>query len=195
LSVICATREVTKQKKPMMHATTIIAVKRNGRTVIGGDGQVTMGQMVVKHGATKIRRIAEGRVIVGFAGSTADAMTLFEKLDAKLSQFNGNLTRAAVELAKDWRTDKYLRRLEAMMLAADRHSLLMLSGTGDVLAPDEGIVSIGSGSPFALAAAKALAQHTELSAMEIAQRAMEIASQLCIYTNTNFSFEELVESP
>ncbi|MDX9719393.1 MAG: ATP-dependent protease subunit HslV [Myxococcota bacterium] len=179
----------------MMHATTIIAVKRNGRTVIGGDGQVTMGQMVVKHGATKIRRIAEGRVIVGFAGSTADAMTLFEKLDAKLSQFNGNLTRAAVELAKDWRTDKYLRRLEAMMLAADRHSLLMLSGTGDVLAPDEGIVSIGSGSPFALAAAKALAQHTELSAMEIAQRAMEIASQLCIYTNTNFSFEELVESP
>ena len=174
-----------------MHATTILAVRRNGRTVLGGDGQVTLGQMVVKAGAQKLRRIADGRVIVGFAGSTADAMTLFEKLEAKLGEFNGNLARAAVELAKDWRTDKYLRRLEALMIAADRSSLLMLSGTGDVLAPDEGVVSIGSGSPYALAAARALLRHTELDARAIAEAALRIAGELCIYTNDALRFEEI----
>ena len=175
----------------MFKGTTIIAVRSGGRVVVAGDGQVSMGNTVIKHGAAKVRRISGGKVVVGFAGSTADAMTLFEKLDAKLGEHNGNLTRAAVELAKDWRTDKFLRRLEALMIAADHEATLLISGTGDVIAPDEGVVAIGSGGSYALAAARALSRHTELSARDVAENALLIASEICVFTNDHLTFEEL----
>jgi ATP-dependent HslUV protease subunit HslV len=172
------------------HGTTIITVRKGGKVVIAGDGQVSVGQTVIKHNAKKVRPLGKGGVIGGFAGSTADAFTLFERLEGKLEQFPGQLTRACVELAKDWRTDRYLRRLEAMMLVADRSTSLVLTGTGDVLEPEGGIAGIGSGGNYALAAARALID-TELSAEEIARRAMAIAADICVYTNTNVTLESL----
>ena len=159
--------------------------------MVAGDGQVTLGQTVVKSGARKLRRFGEGGVIGGFAGSAADGLSLFDKLDAKLREFRGNLRRAAVELAKDWRSDKLLRRLEAMMIVADKETTYLLSGGGDVIEPDDGLCAIGSGGPFALSAARALVAHTQLSAREIAEASMAIAGDICIYTNRNLSFEEL----
>lgn len=173
------------------HGTTIVAVKRDGKTVVAGDGQVTLGSTVMKHGARKVRRIFHNRIITGFAGATADALTLSEKLEAKLEAYGGNLTRAAVELARDWRTDKMLRKLEAMMIAADDTAIYLLSGNGDVIEPDGGVISIGSGSVAAQAAADALYAHTEKSAREIAQAAMEIAASMCVYTNNQFTVEEI----
>lgn len=175
----------------MFKGTTIIGVRRGGRAVIAGDGQVSLGNTIMKATASKVRRIADGRVVVGFAGSTADAMTLFEKLEAKLSAYGGNLTRASVELAKDWRTDKYLRRLEALMIAADRAATLVISGTGDVISPDEGVVAIGSGGSYALAAGRALYRATDLGAREIAERALGIAAEICVFTNDRLTIEEL----
>jgi ATP-dependent HslUV protease subunit HslV len=171
--------------------TTILAVKRGDHVVVAGDGQVSLGNTVMKGSARKVRRIHNDQVLCGFAGSTADAMTLFEKLEAKLGEFGGNLTRAAVELAKDWRTDKFLRRLEAMMIAADSERLLLISGSGDVLAPDEDIAAIGSGGSFALAAARALARHSDLDARELAEEAMTIAAEICVFTNDTLTVEEL----
>ena len=173
------------------HGTTILSVRRGDSVVVAGDGQVSMGQTVIKSNARKVRRLGEGGVIVGFAGATADAFTLFERLEAKLEQHPGQLTRACVELAKDWRTDRYLRRLEAMMAVADRQVSLIVSGTGDVLEPEDGLIGIGSGGPYALAAARALAGIDGLSAEEIARRAMAIAADICVYTNHNLVLEEL----
>ncbi|HMK66547.1 MAG TPA: ATP-dependent protease subunit HslV [Thermodesulfobacteriota bacterium] len=175
----------------MFEGTTILALRHQGKVVVAGDGQVTMGQMVMKHRARKIRRLYHDQILTGFAGATADALTLFEKLEAKLEQFNGNLTRAAVEMAKDWRTDKVLRRLEALLLAADREHILLLSGTGDVMEPDDQCAAIGSGGPMALAAARALCAFSALSAREIALESMKIAASLCIYTNDQIVLEEL----
>jgi ATP-dependent HslUV protease subunit HslV len=175
----------------MFEGTTILALRHKGKVVIAGDGQVTMGQTVMKHRAKKIRRLYHDQILTGFAGATADALTLFEKLEAKLEQFNGNLTRAAVEMAKEWRTDKVLRRLEALLLAADKEHILLLSGTGDVMEPDHEAAAIGSGGPMALAAALALCGHSDLSAREIALEAMKIAASLCIYTNDQIVLEEL----
>jgi ATP-dependent HslUV protease subunit HslV len=177
--------------KVRIRSTTVLAVRRDGKVVIAGDGQVTMGQTVVKSSARKIRRLADGRVIAGFAGSAADGITLFEKFEAKLKDGSGNLMRAAVDLAKDWRTDRALRRLEALLIVADREKTFILSGTGDVIEPDSDIASVGSGGPFALAAARALLENTQLSAREIADRAMQIAGDICIYTNDHRVFEEL----
>ncbi|MBI5103096.1 MAG: ATP-dependent protease subunit HslV [Nitrospirae bacterium] len=176
----------------MFHATTILCVSRNGRVAIGGDGQVTLGNTVLKHNANKIRRMYGDKVIAGFAGATADAFTLFEKFEGKLEAFRGNLTRAAVELAKDWRTDKMLRRLEALLIIADHRSTFIISGTGDVIEPGEGYAAIGSGGPYAQAAARALYENTDLEAREIVEKAMKIASGICIYTNENISIEELL---
>jgi ATP-dependent HslUV protease subunit HslV len=172
-------------------STTVLVVRRNGKVVIASDGQVTMGNTIVKGTARKIRRLGDGRVIAGFAGSAADGLALFEKFEAKLKDTGGNLLRAAVELAKDWRLDRALRRLEAMLLVADRERILLLSGTGDVIEPDGDVASVGSGGSFALAAARALLQNTPLSAREICERAMKIAGEICIYTNTENVFEEL----
>ena len=172
------------------HGTTILSVRRGGRVVIAGDGQVSMGQTVMKPNARKVRRLGDGSVIGGFAGATADAFTLFERLESKLEQYPGQLTRAAVELAKDWRTDKYLRNLEAMMIVADKDITLILTGNGDVLEPENGIAAIGSGGNFALAAAKALAE-TDYDAETIARRAMKIAAEICIYTNDNVILESV----
>jgi ATP-dependent HslUV protease subunit HslV len=172
------------------HGTTIVTVRKGGKVVIAGDGQVSVGQTVIKHNAKKVRPLGKGGVIAGFAGATADAFTLFERLEAKLDQYPGQLTRACVELAKDWRTDRYLRRLEAMMLVADRSTSLVLTGTGDVLEPERGVAGIGSGGNYALAAARALID-TELPAEEIARRAMAIAADICVYTNTNVTLESL----
>jgi len=174
-----------------MHATTILAVRRNGRTAIAGDGQVTVGATVMKHNAKKVRKMYNDRIIAGFAGATADAFTLFEKFEAKLEQYHGNLTRAAVELAKDWRTDKVLRRLEALMIVADAERSFILSGNGDVIEPEDGIAAIGSGGPYALAAARALVNHTDLSARKTVEAAMHIAADICIYTNREITVEEL----
>jgi ATP-dependent HslUV protease subunit HslV len=174
-----------------MHATTILAVRRNGKTAIAGDGQVTVGDTVMKHNARKVRKMYNDRVLAGFAGATADAFTLFEKFEAKLEQYHGNLTRAAVELAKDWRTDRVLRRLEALMIVADTERSFILSGTGDVIEPEDGIAAIGSGGPYALAAARALAAHTSLSARQTVEAAMQIAGDICIYTNKEITVEEL----
>ncbi len=171
--------------------TTILLVRKDKQTAIGGDGQVTMGPSVVKAKAKKIRRLYNDKVLVGFAGSTADAFTLFEKLEDKLNQYSGNLTRACVELAKDWRTDRVLRRLEALLIAADINSIYLISGNGDVLEPDEGICAIGSGGNYALAAAKALFRHSDLSAKEIVEEALKIASSICIYTNDNITVDFL----
>lgn len=173
----------------MFHATTIVSVRDEDRVVIAGDGQVSMGESVMKGTATKVRRISDGSVVVGFAGSTADAMTLFEKLEGKFQQYNRNLTRAAVELAKDWRGDKYLRKLEALMIAADADHTLLISGNGDVLEPDEGIVAIGSGGNYALAAARALKRNSALNAEEICREALLTASEICVYTNAHISME------
>jgi len=172
------------------HGTTIVTVRKGGSVVIGGDGQVSLGQTVIKGNAKKVRRLGKGDVIGGFAGATADAFTLFERLEAKLEQYPGQLTRAAVELAKDWRTDRYLRRLEAMMLVADASVSLVLTGTGDVLEPESGIAAIGSGGNFALAAARALAD-SDKSAEEIVRRSLEIAADICVYTNRNLTIEKL----
>ena len=174
-----------------MHATTILAVRRNGKTAIAGDGQVTVGSTVMKHNAKKVRKMYNDKVLAGFAGATADAFTLFEKFEAKLEQFHGNLTRAAVELAKDWRTDKVLRRLEALMIIADEERSFILSGNGDVIEPENGIAAIGSGGPYALAAAKALIDHTSLDARAIVEESLKIAGEICIYTNTEITVEEL----
>jgi ATP-dependent HslUV protease, peptidase subunit HslV len=173
------------------HATTVLVVRQGGKIVMGSDGQVTMGQTVVKSGARKLRRLGDGKIIAGFAGSAADGLTLFEKLEAKLKDAGGNLMRAAVELAKDWRTDRILRRLEALLLVADREHILMLSGTGDIIEPDADAAAVGSGGNFALAAARALLAETKLSARDIVERSLCIAAEICVYTNTNFSFEEL----
>ncbi len=172
------------------HGTTIVTVRKGGKVVVAGDGQVSLGQTVIKHNARKVRTLSKGEVIAGFAGATADAFTLLERLEGKLEQYPGQLMRAAVELAKDWRTDRYLRRLEAMMIVADKSTTLVLTGTGDVLEPEGGIAAIGSGGNFALAAAKALAG-TDLDADAIARRAMEIAAEICVYTNTNVILEAL----
>ena len=173
-----------------IRGTTIVAVKDENGTAVAGDGQVTFGQAVaMKHTARKVRRIYKDKVTVGFAGATADAFTLCERFEAKLESFSGNLLRAAVELAKDWRTDKYLRKLEAMLLAADGEHILIISGTGDVIEPDDGVAAIGSGGSYALAAARALQQNTGLSAGEIARKAMEIAADICVYTNNNIILE------
>jgi ATP-dependent HslUV protease subunit HslV len=174
-----------------MHGTTIVAVRKGGQVCVGGDGQVTLDKLTIKAGARKVRRLHDGKVLVGFAGGTADAMTLMEKLEAKLQEYGGNLTRAAVELAKEWRTDRYLRRLEAMMIAADKDSMYLLSGTGDVLEPDEGIFAIGSGGGYALAVCKALMDRDDLSAEQIARRALEITAEICIYTNDRIVVETL----
>ena len=176
-----------------LHGTTVLAVRRNGHVVIGGDGQVTLGESVIKHGAKKIRRLYQDKILAGFAGSTADAFTLFERLEAKLEQYPGQLTRAAVELAKDWRTDRYLRRLEAMMIVADTQVSLVLTGTGDVLEPEAGIMGIGSGGNYALSAARALLDQP-LDAEAIARKAMAIAAEICVYTNTNVVVETLDSS-
>ena len=177
-------------QSPPWHGTTILTVRKGGTVAVGGDGQVTVGQTVIKANAKKVRRLGKGDVIGGFAGATADAFTLFERLEAKLEQYPGHLTRAAVELAKDWRTDRYLRRLEAMMVVADRDVSLVLTGTGDVLEPESGIVGIGSGGNFALAAARALADGP-LDAEAIVRRALDIAADICVYTNRSLTVETL----
>jgi ATP-dependent HslUV protease, peptidase subunit HslV len=174
-----------------MHATTVIAIKQDGRVVMASDGQVTMGSTVVKAGAKKVRRLYHDKVLAGFAGATADAFTLFERLEAKLEAYAGNLPRAAVELAKDWRMDKSLRRLEALLLAADREHLLLISGSGDVIDPEGEVAAIGSGGSFALAAARALLKYSDLSPQELVKEAMDIAADICIYTNHNIVVEEL----
>lgn len=178
---------------PTWHATTIVAVRRGGQTAIAGDGQVTVEHHIVKNTARKVRRLGSDNVIVGFAGSAADAITLFEKFEAKLEQFRGNLRRAAIELAKDWRTDRVLRRLEALMIVADAEDMFLLSGNGDVLEPDEGVAAIGSGGTYAQAAATALFRHTNMSARDIADNALRIAASICIYTNDNIAVETVGE--
>jgi ATP-dependent HslUV protease subunit HslV len=176
----------------MFHATTIVAVKHNGKMAIAGDGQVTFGgNIVMKHKAKKVRRLYHGKVLAGFAGSVADAFTLFGKFETKLEEFNGNLTRAAVELTKEWRTDRVLRKLEAMLIVMDSEKMLILSGNGEVIEPDDGVTAIGSGGAYALAAARAMVKHSELSAGEIAREALQIAGDICIYTNHNITVEEL----
>ncbi len=174
---------MTQRVTGEMHATTIVAVRRGSDVAMAGDGQVTVGDVVMKHTARKIRRLAGGRALAGFAGSTADALTLFDKFEAMMERYQGNLRRAAVELTKEWRTDKYLRRLEAMLLVASADELLVLTGDGDVIEPDDGVAAIGSGGVYAQAAARALVRHTDLSAQEIARSAMDIAASMCIYTN------------
>jgi ATP-dependent HslUV protease subunit HslV len=174
-----------------LHGTTILSVRKDGKVVIAGDGQVTFGNTVIKAGARKVRPVGDGKVIAGFAGATADAFTLFERLEAKLEQYPSQLTRACVELAKDWRTDRYLRQLEAMLAVADRTTSLVLTGKGDVLEPDDGLIGIGSGGPYALAAARALIGVDGMTADAIARKAMEIAAGICIYTNTHLTIESL----
>ncbi|NLF24426.1 MAG: ATP-dependent protease subunit HslV [Deltaproteobacteria bacterium] len=175
-----------------IEATTILALSHKNTLVFGGDGQVTLNNTIMKHSANKIRKLQDGKILAGFAGSAADAFTLFERFEGKLKEFSGQLGRAAVELAKDWRTDRYLRRLEAMLLVGDRDSIYLLSGSGDVIQPDDGVAAIGSGGNFALAAARALVRHApELSAREIAEASMQIASEICPFTNRNCVFEEL----
>ncbi|AGB40619.1 ATP-dependent protease HslVU, peptidase subunit [Halobacteroides halobius DSM 5150] len=175
----------------MMEATTVIAVKDDDQVALAGDGQVTMKHTVMKHGANKIRRLHNEEVLAGFAGTAADAFTLFEKFEGKLEEFHGNLRRAAVELAKEWRTDKMLRKLEALLIVANEESLLVVSGTGDVIEPDDGVTAIGSGGSYALAAARAFIQSSDLTASQIAKKSLEIASDICIYTNDNITVEEI----
>ena len=176
---------------PGWHGTTIVAVRKGSKVVVAGDGQVSVGNTVMKHNARKVRPLAGGKVIGGFAGATADAFTLFERLEAKLEQYPDQLMRAAVELAKDWRTDRYLRRLEAMMIVADKSTTLVLTGTGDVLTPDHDVIAIGSGGNYAYSAALALSENTGLGAEEIARKAMKIAAEVCIYTNENVTLEAI----
>lgn len=177
--------------KRKVRATTVIGLIRNGKAVIGSDGQVTIGNTVMKHTARKVRKIFNNQVLVGFAGATSDAFTLFERFEGKLEQYKGNLLRAATELAKDWRTDKYLRRLEALLAVMDKERALIISGTGDVIEPDDGIVAIGSGGPYALSAARVMLKYTKLSAKEIVEEALNQSSGICIYTNNKISIEEL----
>jgi len=174
-----------------MHSTTIICVRKDGKVALAGDGQVTLGDTVIKHGAKKIRRLYNNKILSGFAGSSADSFALFARFESKLEQFHGNLSRAAVELAKDWRTDRSLRHLEAVMVVADDKNSFLIAGNGDLIEPDDGLIAIGSGGPYALAAARALSKYTSLSAREIAQEAMQIAAKICIYTNESVSVEEL----
>jgi ATP-dependent HslUV protease, peptidase subunit HslV len=180
-----------EENSARMHGTTVLCVRRDNKVVIAADGQVTMGQHVMKHTARKIRRLYNDKVLAGFAGSTADALSLFERFEGKLQEHHGNLPKAAVELAKEWRKDRALRHLEALLVVADTKGTFVVSGDGDVIEPDDGICAIGSGGPFALAAARALAKHSKLGAKEIALEAMRIASEICIYTNSNFTVEEL----
>ena len=175
----------------MIHATTILAVRHQGRTVLGGDGQVTLGNAVLKQGARKIRRLYGDKILAGFAGSAADSFALFSRFESKLEQYRGNLERAAVELARDWRTDRLLRRLEAMLIVADREHTFLLSGTGDLIEPDDGVVAVGSGGSFAMAAARALVRHSTLDTRQIVEESMRIAADICIYTNPNLTIEEL----
>lgn len=176
----------------MFHATTIVGVKKDGKIALAGDGQVTFGNAtVMKHHAKKVRRLYHGKVVAGFAGSVADAFTLFEKFEAKLEEYRGNLQRAAVELAKEWRMDRILRKLEAMLLVANEQTLFIISGNGEIIEPDDGIGAIGSGGPYALAAARALVLHTDLNAAEIAKQALEIAASICVYTNNNIIVEDV----
>src|SRR6188472_645912 len=174
-----------------MHATTILAVRHQDRTVLAGDGQVTLGNTVLKHSAKKIRRLYNDSILAGFAGSAADSFALFSRFESKLEQYRGNLERSAVELARDWRSDRLLRRLEAMMIVADRKSTFLLSGAGDLIEPDDGVVAVGSGGPFAMAAARALTRHSTLDARQIVEEAMTIAADICIYTNATLTIEEL----
>lgn len=180
---------------PKIRSTTVLCVRRKGQVVMAADGQVTMGEGVVKHTAKKIRRLYNDKILAGFAGSTADAFSLFGRFEGKLEQYHGNLGRAAVELAKEWRTDKALRHLEALLLVSDTNLTFLISGAGDVIEPDEGVAAIGSGGPYALAAARALVENTDLPARRIAEEAMRIAGKTCIYTNENFTFEELSATP
>ncbi len=184
---------MTHPDRPVFRSTTIVAVRRNGKGAMAGDGQVSLGQTVMKGQARKVRRIAEGKVIAGFAGATADAFTLLDRFEGKLKEYRGSLQRAAVELAKDWRTDRYLRRLEAMLVVMDANTTLLISGTGDVVEPDEGVIAIGSGGTYALAAARALIRNTDLSAAEIARQALQIAAEICVYTNDEIVVEEMGE--
>ncbi len=177
--------------KPAIRSTTILSVRRDGAVVIAGDGQVSLGNTIIKHGAKKVRRMDDGKVIGGFAGSAADGIALFERLEGKLREHGGSLKRAAVEMAKDWRTDRVLRRLEAMLVVADRVETYLLSGTGDVIQPDDGVVAIGSGGPYALAAARALMGNTNLSARAIAESSMKVAGEICLYTNDSITIEEI----
>jgi ATP-dependent HslUV protease subunit HslV len=177
--------------KPSIRSTTVIGLRRNGKAALGGDGQVTIGNTIMKQHSNKIRKLHNNEVLAGFAGAAADAFTLFERFEEKLEQYRGNLNRAAVELAKDWRTDKYLRRLEALLAVIDSEHALIISGTGDIIEPDDGIVAIGSGGSYALAAARMLLKHSKLSAKEIVKEALESAAEICIYTNRNFVIEEL----
>jgi ATP-dependent HslUV protease subunit HslV len=174
-----------------VRSTTVLCVRRDNKVVMAGDGQVSVGDHVMKHSAKKIRRLFEDKILAGFAGSTADALSLFSRFESKLQEFHGNLSRAAVELAKDWRTDRALRHLDALLVVADTKGTFLLSGHGDIIEPDDGICAIGSGGPYALAAARALAKNTKMNAREIATEAMRIASEICIYTNGNFTIEEL----
>lgn len=178
-------------RKRLVRSTTVLCVRRDGKVVMAADGQVTLGEGVIKHNARKLRRLYQDKVIAGFAGSTADAFALFSKFEGKLEQYHGNLSRAAVELGKDWRTDKMLRQLEALLLVADKEQTFLISGQGDVIEPDTGIAAIGSGGSYAMAAATALYEHSSLSAHEIAEEAMKIAGKICIYTNDRVTFEEL----
>ena len=177
--------------QPRIRSTTVVCVRRGDRVALGSDGQVTLDKTVLKHKAKKLRRLADGAVLAGFAGGTADAFTLFERFEGKLKEFGKNLPRAAVELAKEWRTDRFLRRLEAMLVVADRERTLILSGTGDVVEPDEDVAAIGSGGPYAQAAASVLLKHTQLGAREICEEALRTAARICIYTNDNLTIEEL----
>ncbi|MGA8431388.1 MAG: ATP-dependent protease subunit HslV [Candidatus Sulfotelmatobacter sp.] len=177
--------------KRLIRSTTVLSVRRNGGVVLAGDGQVTLGESVIKHTAKKIRRLYNDKILAGFAGSTADAFTLFSRFESKLEQYHGNLSRGAVELAKDWRTDKFLRHLEALLLVCDKEQTFLLSGQGDVIEPDGGIAAIGSGGPYAQAAAQALALHTQLTGRQIAEESMKIAGRMCIYTNDSVTIEEL----
>jgi ATP-dependent HslUV protease subunit HslV len=176
---------------PVFHATTILCVRRGDKVAMAGDGQVTVGATVMKHSAAKVRRLYDGKIIAGFAGSAADAFALFSRFEAKLEEYRGNLERSVVELAKDWRLDKYLRQLQALLIVADGDRSYLISGTGDLISPDDGLLAIGSGGPYALAAARALVEHTELSAAEIAREGLRIASTICIYTNDHITVEEL----
>jgi ATP-dependent HslUV protease, peptidase subunit HslV len=179
------------KKSAQIHGTTVLCVRKDTKVVLAADGQVTLGEGVIKHSAKKTRRLYSDKILAGFAGSTADALSLFARFENKLQEYHGNLARAAVELAKEWRTDRSLRHLDALLIVADSKGTFLLSGNGDVIEPDDGICAIGSGGPYALAAARALAKHTKMSAKDIAQEAMRIASDICIFTNANFSIEEL----
>ena len=178
-------------EQPQIHATTVVCVRRDGQVAMAGDGQVTVGNTVMKHGASKVRRLYHDKIIAGFAGSAADAFALFSRFEAKLEEYRGNMERSVVELAKDWRMDKYLRQLQAMLIVANAERAYLISGTGDLIQPDDGILAIGSGGPFALAAARALMKHTSMTAPQIAEESLRIASEICIYTNDKITVESL----